>query len=364
MTRSRVAYTLMELLVASASASVLVAGLSSALFIAAQSMDIDGGKSAQRARADLALERIVSDAQTATRFRELGSKAIEFDVADRDGDQIEETLRYEWSGTAGDPLTRTLNGGSAVNVLRDVQSLYFGWDQRTDATPEVDEEPPTSWPLLETGEVPTVVISDQQISLSAPTRVVPGDLLLAAVATDKDTSGTMKPPPDGWHELTLVGVPDPVTQDGVTLGVWAHTVSAGDAPTHTWTWSGNETAMGWIIAIHNTDPTEPYNSVGIACDTGFSSTPVAPTATASADNSLVLRIVTADGDFIAEEDVSGLTGYREVWSRNSGNFLSMACGYKNAFPVGDVGTAMFALNGSDDYVTSTVVIRPKTLVGE
>jgi len=48
---------------------------------------------------------------------------VDFTVADRDGDDVVETLRWEWSGTAGDPLTRQYNGADPVALLEGVQGL-------------------------------------------------------------------------------------------------------------------------------------------------------------------------------------------------------------------------------------------------
>ena len=69
------------------------------------------------------------------------SRAIEFVVADRDSDGKAERIRYDWSGTPGDPLNKTVNGGTPVAVLASVQNfqLTFFLDTKTTAlTPNVD----------------------------------------------------------------------------------------------------------------------------------------------------------------------------------------------------------------------------------
>jgi hypothetical protein len=48
---------------------------------------------------------------------------LEFVVTDRDGDGATERFRYEWSGVPGEPLLKTLNGGTPVNVVDSVQDF-------------------------------------------------------------------------------------------------------------------------------------------------------------------------------------------------------------------------------------------------
>jgi hypothetical protein len=45
------------------------------------------------------------------------SNVLEFVVADRNADGTAEKIRYEWSGTSGHPLRKTVNGGTPVTVL-------------------------------------------------------------------------------------------------------------------------------------------------------------------------------------------------------------------------------------------------------
>ena len=54
-----------------------------------------------------------------------------FTVADRTGDSAADTIRYAWSGVAGDPLTRQINAGTAVTVAANVQSLQLSYDSRS-----------------------------------------------------------------------------------------------------------------------------------------------------------------------------------------------------------------------------------------
>ncbi|MHC4986402.1 MAG: hypothetical protein ACYTFO_09645, partial [Planctomycetota bacterium] len=59
----------------------------------------------------------------ATTINTAEANAIEFTVVDRTGDAIPETFRYAWSGTAGDPVTRQVNGGAVQTVLENVHTF-------------------------------------------------------------------------------------------------------------------------------------------------------------------------------------------------------------------------------------------------
>jgi hypothetical protein len=61
-----------------------------------------------------------SDLEFALAFSEQTATAMTFTVPDRDGDLLAETIRYAWSGTPGDPLTRQINEGAVATMLEDV----------------------------------------------------------------------------------------------------------------------------------------------------------------------------------------------------------------------------------------------------
>jgi hypothetical protein len=49
-------------------------------------------------------------------------------VADRNNDAVDETIRYEWSGTPGASLTRKYNVAAAVTVLSDVNEFGLSYE--------------------------------------------------------------------------------------------------------------------------------------------------------------------------------------------------------------------------------------------
>ncbi|MCA9069582.1 MAG: carbohydrate binding domain-containing protein [Planctomycetaceae bacterium] len=113
-------YTLIEMVAASLGASAVVVGLSSALFIAIQATKTSSTPTTARITGNDALGEILADLEFALFFSEQTATAVTFTVPDRDNDGNPETIRYAWSGTPGDPITRQYNGGSVVTFVEDV----------------------------------------------------------------------------------------------------------------------------------------------------------------------------------------------------------------------------------------------------
>lgn len=121
-------YTLLELLVASLSATLLVAGLASAMFLASRTADSTDTTGEAAIQAHAAISDFTADVQLATSFSEISDTAVTFSVPDRNGDDVTETIRYAWSGTKGDPLTRQYNGGAVATVAENVHAFRIEVD--------------------------------------------------------------------------------------------------------------------------------------------------------------------------------------------------------------------------------------------
>lgn len=122
--------TLVELLIASATAAVLTAGLAAAIGVASQAIRLPQEAIAESRAGQRLIARILRDAQFATEISELTPHAITMSVPDRDGDNNPETIRYAWSGTPGDPLTEKYNSGPETTLANNVRSLSLDWRSR------------------------------------------------------------------------------------------------------------------------------------------------------------------------------------------------------------------------------------------
>lgn len=132
--KTRSAFTLVELVLAMAGTSLLLLGVTSAIVVASRSAYDPEQPQTALARSRSVAQLIADDLAQATSIVEGTATAVEFTVADRDDDGTEETLRYEWSGTAGDGVYRSVNGDSAL-LASDIASLGFTYTTTTeDAT--------------------------------------------------------------------------------------------------------------------------------------------------------------------------------------------------------------------------------------
>ena len=122
------AFTLVEVMVAMAILSVVIVGMTSAIVLATKSIPAAGSAAKQTIDAADVVGRISAELRYAITITERTTSSITFTVADRTGDSFPETIRYSWSGTAGDPLLRTVGGGAAATVLADVQAFDLSYD--------------------------------------------------------------------------------------------------------------------------------------------------------------------------------------------------------------------------------------------
>ncbi|MFC1635706.1 prepilin-type N-terminal cleavage/methylation domain-containing protein [Planctomycetota bacterium] len=127
-------HTLIEMVISISVISIIMLGMGSALLVATKAMpDANNPAHATLATGEAAAE-LASELQYAISVNSRSATMIEFTVADRNDDEVDETIRYEWSNTPGDPLTRKYNGGAVVNLLEDVHQFDLSYDLQTIST--------------------------------------------------------------------------------------------------------------------------------------------------------------------------------------------------------------------------------------
>lgn len=145
----------------------------------------------------------------------------------------------------------------------------------------------------------------ESITIAIPTDTAKDSLLVAAIATDGDTSATLAPPGgEGW---TQISISHHVNE--VTLGVWWKFADASESVTHQFTWTGVHNAYGWIMRFEGHDTTTPINAFAIGGES--SDAPDSASATSTVTNGLILRLGAFDGAYITEDD-PGLTGHTPI----------------------------------------------------
>jgi len=144
--RTRRAFTLVEVVVSLAIMSILIMALGSTLILASNALPSEDDPALHVIDASRGANSIAEELRTAIHITERSTHAITFTVADRNGDGIWERIRYAWSGTAGDPVTRQYNNSNAVAIIDNVHQFDLAYELET-----VTEEYPG--PVVESDEI-------------------------------------------------------------------------------------------------------------------------------------------------------------------------------------------------------------------
>ena len=122
--RVRRGYTLAEVLISTLVVSVIMGGMSSVMLLATRALN---NTAAEVCVSGDVTDQVTTDLNLAQEFTDRTATAVTMKVPDRDGDGQPETIRYSWSGTAGDPLMREYNGGDPVAVADDVHHFDLAY---------------------------------------------------------------------------------------------------------------------------------------------------------------------------------------------------------------------------------------------
>jgi prepilin-type N-terminal cleavage/methylation domain-containing protein len=114
---TRRAFTLIELVVALAVCGVVLTAAAAMFAMSLRAFPRpDDDVAATAADLQDAAARLRDDLASATGAATFGTRDVSFRVADRDADGSPETVRYAWSGVAGEPLSLTVGASGPVAV--------------------------------------------------------------------------------------------------------------------------------------------------------------------------------------------------------------------------------------------------------
>lgn len=137
---------MVELILGMATSTILLGAIASTMILATKA--VPDAKSALTASIEGAatVDLLASDLFTADTIVSRSNRKIEFQVADRNNDSCPETILYEWSGVAGEPLTRKYNDALALVALADVHEFDLDFDMSllgSSVTPAANESEET-----------------------------------------------------------------------------------------------------------------------------------------------------------------------------------------------------------------------------
>lgn len=156
-TRSRLGYSLIEMVLSLTLLSLVMATVSSAVIFAGSASQDEDGPEMTLAMDGRAISQIAEDLSLAGYLLEQSDNTVTIVVADRTGDGNPDRIRYAWSGKAGDPLTYQINDDNAINLLDSTASFeldytlqavasalpnadYYGSETTIEAHTKVDSE--------------------------------------------------------------------------------------------------------------------------------------------------------------------------------------------------------------------------------
>jgi hypothetical protein len=334
------------------SSAILMAGLCSVLFISSQALTPDATATDENSRSSLVASQLAADLRLALGFSERTARAVTFTTPDRDGDGQVETLRYSWSGTAGDPLMYRYNSNAAVALASNVQQ--FNLTALTRVIPADTLLPtPTRVEYKSFGEKSATSGGSTSVDVPKPSGVVAGDFLMAAVTVNGAAASAINPPDASW---TLVSRSNSPSND-VGLGVWWKIATGSEPANYTlsWTGAGSHKGYGWVMRFTGAHATSPINA--FVLNQGTNSSPQCLPATTSVNNTLVVRT----GGFGNGALSSGIANHTTITMDRSGSGGSDASGgaaYVKLPAAGTTGAANFALTSNQAFVTVTIAIAP------
>ncbi len=253
------------------------------------------------------------------------------------------------AGTAGNTGSYSVRNGFTKAIELSISSAdgVTGWKSAdgSSETPSIRHNNPKRQVIV--GFVTKAAESDDLTGIE-------GELLIAAVVTDRDTESSLSPPAgEGWTEINLDDY-----YGYVTMGVWWKLAEASESPNHRFTWSSSQQAYAWMMRFTGHHPTVPINAS--SATGGNRRLPTSPSVTTTVENAVILRVGGFDDDDIRVDDprLSGHTAITMDESNSGNGTTSGAAGYMEQSAIGDSGTAYFSLRRSEQYRAVTIAIAP------
>lgn len=350
----RAGLTLLEMAVGLASSVILVAGLASSLYIASQALPSATDGSSEAYRATCVVRDLVSDVNLALSIQERTNRAITITVPDRNGDKSPETIRYAWSGIAGDPLTYQFNGETAVTIATNVQSFHLEALTRLLEAKAVSALEPEDVAYEEFTEAKASG-NVTSLSIGKPSGTTTGNLLVAAVALDGNAVSSLTT--TGWTQMHKGPVSGTIAH---SFGVWWKIASNAEPANYTFSWSGGRQAYGWVMRFSGNDLTNPINATATAQGGAIATVP-SPAVTTTKPNTMIVRVGGFDGSRVTT-DAPGLPLHTPITADRSSTTTtacSGAAGYIKQSAAGTSGSSAFVLVAPGGaYVTVTFAIAP------
>lgn len=133
---SRAGFTLIELVVASSIAAIVLGATASLIVVSSRALPDVRSPAWCQAEAWRAAAQLDDELREAVAVGAASSTSITFMIPDRDDDGKNEIITYAWNGKPGSALTRQMNSDPVENVCENVSSLSLTYSKASVSIPE------------------------------------------------------------------------------------------------------------------------------------------------------------------------------------------------------------------------------------
>lgn len=122
---ARRAFTLIEMALSLSLVGIVLISLSTMLALTMEAAPRPDDPATVTRDVSFPVDLMAEELSSAISIISVSPHAIRFRIADRDGDDLPDTIAYEWSGKEGSPMTRTVNAEKPVEIISSVFDADF-----------------------------------------------------------------------------------------------------------------------------------------------------------------------------------------------------------------------------------------------
>lgn len=265
--------------------------------------------------------------------------------------RVKETIGDTW-GSWSTVRSVVYSSGTSPSEWFQTQNYQFGLGTSTNATTTGDAVALASTTLAATPVVQSftsnTAVPGSSLTLTKPSNVLAGDLLLIIVGNDDDTASAQ------WDDSTLKPSGFTLINESGSTASDAHSAAFYRVADGTESTTINVPAQSsddyWGYYLHVTDvnPSNPINVIGSAYNGGSSGTHNVPGVTTTAANALAFYVLSGDGGDLDPYSVGGAwTEGDEIDAGTGGGNSSGTWGTRLMTSPGATGNASVTLTAAD-----------------
>ena len=339
--RLRRGIQLVELLVSLTSASVLMLGVVSSIYVTSRSRDLVSEKSGNTFLWNQGSERLLLDLSAATEIVSHADSDITFKVDVGEGS--EKTVRYAWNGK-GSPLLFSDTENQWLELSEPLSDFRITLaDTEPQSVADLESFDPAGQFVFESLVYDTL---DEPGKMRLPETFVAGDLLLAAVAVEDVSPGTIAEL-TGWTKIFET------RNSKLSLAVF-YTFTPSQPYVHfNWEWADDVLCAISHFRVTSASPTFTRRSTV----TGKSTAPYVAETNTSKDNALIVRLLATTHNSV-EDETTNLPEHLPLLLRSTSGGPSLGAAYRTQEKAGYVSGSNFHMESSEEYITTTLVFTP------